>query len=135
MSVMNEEDEEEILFLKKIADELEAIKVYARFQARDAIITALNKVATTPERQQMWRLFDGNVGNEQIAEQVGVSLRSVQYFAKEAEDAGLVMTEKRGYPKRIEDVIPSEWKAWKPKKAKRKKLSQPEEDSGVKNDA
>jgi hypothetical protein len=133
--VISGENEETISLLKRIADDLNAIKVYARFQARDAIITALNKIATTPERQQMWRLFDGNVGNEQIAKQVGVSLRSVQYFAQEAESSGLVMTEKRGYPKRIEDVIPSEWKAWKPKKAKGKKLSQPEEDSGVKNDA
>jgi len=120
-------EDEMVELLKKISEEISAIKRYARFQARDAISTTLNKVATTPERQQMWRLADGTRSNEEIATQIGVSLRSVQYFVQEAEDAGLIIVEKRGYPKRIEDIIPPEWKPWKPKQAKVEAQPQPQE--------
>jgi hypothetical protein len=116
---INEEDEM-ILLLKKIAEDIRSVKAYARFQARDAITVVLSKIATTPDRQQMWRLADGSLSNDQISKQVGVTLRSVQYFVQEAESAGLFVTEKRGYPKRVEDVFPIDWKTWKPKKSEEK---------------
>jgi hypothetical protein len=109
-------EDEMISLLKRMADDIKVMKSYARFQARDAIVSVLNKIATTPERQQMWRLFDGTISNDAIAKLIGVTLRSVQYFVQDAESEGLVIAEKRGYPKRIEDVFPTEWKAWKPKK-------------------
>lgn len=111
---MNEN--ETIELLKKIGRDVGMIKKYARLQATDAITAVLNRVATTPERQQIWRLADGTLSNEQIANQIGVTLRSVQYFVQDAENSGLFIMEKRGYPKRIEDIIPQEWKPWKPKK-------------------
>jgi len=120
-------DDEMVEILKKISEEISAIKRYARFQARDAISTMLNKVATTPERQQMWRLADGTHSNEEIANQIGVSLRSVQYFVQEAESAGLIIVERRGYPKRMEDIVPPEWKPWRQKKVKVETQPMPQE--------
>lgn len=119
-------EEETISLLKKICDDISMIKKYAKFQARDAISTVLKKIATTPERQQMWRLCDGTKSTEQIASEIGVSTRSVQYFVQEADNAGLLIKEKRGYPKRIEDVFPPEWKPWKPKKVQGEKQPQPQ---------
>lgn len=107
---------EKLELLEKISEDISTIKRYTRFQARDAILTVLKNIATTPERQQMWRLADGTLGNEQIASEIGVTMRAVQYFVRDAENAGLLIIEKRGYPKRIEDIFPSEWKPWKPKK-------------------
>jgi DNA-binding transcriptional regulator LsrR (DeoR family) len=113
--------------LRRISENIVSIKRYCRFLARDAISTMLREVATTSERQQMWRLADGTLSNEQIANQIGVTLRSVQYFVQEAENAGLILIEKRGYPKRIDDVVPSEWKAWKSKQAKVEQQPKPQE--------
>ena len=112
--------------LRKMNAEISSLKRYARFLARDAISTMLNKVATTPERQQMWRLSDGSHSNEEIAGQIGVSLRSVQYFVREAEDVGLIFTERRGYPRKVEDIIPLEWKPWKQRRVKEEAKSVPQ---------
>jgi len=120
-------EDEMVDLLKKISEDIDVIKRYSRFQAVHAISTMLKTVATTPERQQMWRLADGTLSNEQIANQVGVTLRSVQYFVQEAENAGLIIVEKRGYPKRIENIIPLEWKPWKPKKVQVETPPEPQE--------
>jgi hypothetical protein len=103
--------------LEKIREDLATIKVYQKFLAKDNIEATLNKVASTPDRQQMWRLADGTLSNDQIADKVGVTLRTVQYFVEDAEKAELLTTIKRGYPKRIVELVPAEWKPWKPKKA------------------
>ena len=130
---MDSEDEM-LSLLKKMAEDIKVIKSYTRFQARDAIESVLNKIATTPERQQMWRLFDGTVSNEAIAKLIGVTLRSVQYFVQDAEGEGLVYAEKRGFTKRTEDVFPIEWKSWKPKKVEVQPQLQLQE-TGEKRDA
>jgi transposase len=101
-----------------LAEELKEITRYLKVLSANAVMNLINKIATTPERQQMWRLADGSLSNEEIAKQIGVTLRTVQYFVQEAENTGLLVTEKRGYPKRIEDIFPKEWKPWKPSKEK-----------------
>lgn len=111
--------------LKKISEDICAIKRYTEFQAIDAISTVLKNTATTPERQQMWRLADGTLSNEQIASEIGVTMRAVQYFVRDAENAGLVIIERRGYPKRLVDVFPSKWKPWKSKKVQEEMQPQP----------
>lgn len=108
-------EDEMISLLQKISEDIATMKNFAKLQAMGAISTILCKIASTPERQQMWRLADGNRSNEEIARMVGVALRSVQYFVQEAQDAGLIIMKRRGYPSRIVDVFPSEWKPWKPK--------------------
>jgi len=108
-------ENEMIDLLQKISEDIAMMKNFARLQAMEAISTILRKIASTPERQQMWRLADGNRNNEEIARMVGVALRSVQYFIQEAQDAGLIAMKRRGYPSRIVDIFPSEWKSWRQK--------------------
>ena len=108
-------DDEAII---EILKEIRELKRYMKVLSANAIMNLLNKVATTPERQQVWRLADGSKSNEEISKQIGVALRTVQYFVQEAENMGLMANEKRGYPKRVEDVLPKEWKPWKPSKEK-----------------
>jgi len=82
---------------------------------RDLYRRDLERVASTPERQEMWRLCDGTLSSKKIANKVGVSVRTVQYFLNEARKAGLIAFLRRGYPKRTDDfdVIPPEWKPYK----------------------
>lgn len=101
--------------LRQISEDIRAIRNYVRLQSRTAISASLREIAKTDERQQMWRMFEGVKSTEQIAKEICVSIRSVQYFVQEADDAGLLLTEKRGYPKRVENIIPSDWKPWKAK--------------------
>jgi len=108
-------ENEMINLLKKISEDVSTMKNFVRLQAMEPISTILRRIASTPERQQMWRLADGNRNNEEIARMTGVALRSVQYFIQEAQDAGLIDMRRRGYPSRIVDIIPPEWKPWKPK--------------------
>lgn len=102
----------------KILGELRELKKYLKVFSASAVMDLLNKVATTPERQQIWRLADGSHSNEDIAKQIGVTPRAVQYFVQESENMGLVISEKRGYPKRVLDIYPKEWKPWKQTKEK-----------------
>lgn len=101
--------------LQKISEDVAMMKSFVRLMVAEVSLTSLRKVASTSERQQMWRLADGNRSNEEIAKMVGVALRSVQYFVQDAQDAGLILMKKRGYPSRTLDVFPSEWRPWKPK--------------------
>ena len=108
-------ENEMIRLLQKISEDITIAKNYLKMQALEAMPGILRNIATTCERQQMWRLADGSNSNEEIAKRVGVALRSVQYFVQEAQGSGLIIMERRGYPNRIVDIIPSEWKPWKPK--------------------
>jgi hypothetical protein len=108
-------EDEMVNLLRKISEDISMMKNFVRLQAMESISTILRKIASTPERQQMWRLADSNRSNEEIARMIGVALRSVQYFVQEAQDAGLIVMKRRGYPGRTVDIFPSEWKPWKPK--------------------
>ncbi len=104
--------------LRKVSDDLDIIKRLLRIQARQSMLILIEEVATTPERQLMWRLADGTLSNEEIAQRVSVALRSVQYFIQDAENLGLIYMAKRGYPRRTEDIIPPKWKPIKKTKSK-----------------
>lgn len=104
--------------LKPFLTELEELKRYLKVLSANAVLNLLENVATTPERQQIWRLADGNRSNDEIAKQIDITLRAVQYFVQEAESMGLVVYVKRGHPRRIQDIIPKDWKPWKPSKGK-----------------
>jgi predicted DNA-binding protein (UPF0251 family) len=110
--------EEAVEILRRISTSLDAIREHTRRLARSSYKDDLEKVASTPQRQEMWRLCDGTLTTEDIARKIGVSTRTVQYFVEAAERTGLVKSHRRGYPKRNEDFdeIPSEWKPYrKPK--------------------
>ena len=101
--------------LRRIGVSLDAIREHTRRLARSSYKEDLEKIASTPQRQEMWRLCNGTVSTEDIARKIGVSTRTVQYFIEEAERVGLVKLYRRGYPKRNEefDETPSEWKPYR----------------------
>ena len=107
--------EEVVEILRRISANMDAIREHTRRLARSSYKEDLEKVASTPQRQEMWRLCNGTLSTEDIARKIGVSTRTVQYFVEEAERIGLVKSYRRGYPKRNEDFdeIPSEWKPYK----------------------
>ena len=94
---------------KLMAEKLTSIERYLKFMARASIVEEIKRVATTEKRQLMWILCDGKNTTEEIAKRVKASVRAVQYFIEEAEQAGLIEFEKRGHPKRICDIFPPEW--------------------------
>ena len=77
--------------------------------ASDKIKEQVEQLATTDERKKVWALCDGAYSTSEIAERVKISLRAVQIFLKELQDAGLLITERRGYPKRAFDFVPLGW--------------------------
>lgn len=107
--------EEVVEILRRISTNLDSIREHTRRLARSSYKEDLEKVASTPQRQEMWRLCNGTLSTEDIASRIGVSTRTVQYFVEEAERMGLVKSYRRGYPKRNEDFdeIPSEWRPYK----------------------
>lgn len=107
--------EEVVEILRRISTNLDAIREHTKRLARSSYKQDLEKVASTPQRQEMWRLCDGTLSTEDIAKKIGVSTRSVQYFVEEGEKMGLIKSYRRGYPKRNEDFdeIPPEWKPYR----------------------
>jgi len=103
VNIVNEELE------KVIVEKLTLIERYIKIIARSSIVEEVRRVATTEKRRLMWFLCNGKNSTEDIARYVKASVRAVQYFVDEAEKAGLIEFEKRGYPKRICDVFPPEW--------------------------
>ena len=92
-----------------LLEEVSKIRQLLEMLARDSLKAELEKIATTPKRKKMWALFNGTLSTEEIAKRVNATQRSVQIFVKELQHADLVIMEKRGYPKRKFDYIPSEW--------------------------
>lgn len=121
-------EDENTPILRQIQENLDEIKLYQRIAVRSAVGNILKGVASSPERQQMWRLADGTLNNDQIAERVGVTLRTVQYFVEDAEKNDLLTKAKRGYPKRVVDIIPADWKPWKSKKTVVPAVQQPSQE-------
>lgn len=106
---------DEIELLRRIADDLHAVRGHARRLAKRIYLDELNQVASTPQRREMWRLCDGATSTHDLANRVGVSLRTVQYFVEDAERLELLASPRRGYPKRADDFdeIPVDWKPYK----------------------
>ncbi|MEX2193025.1 MAG: winged helix-turn-helix domain-containing protein [Nitrosarchaeum sp.] len=104
-----------IELVKIMGEDIRQIRKDMARMARDSYRQDLEKVANTPARQEIWRLCDGNISNEEIAKKIGVTSRTVQYFVLDAEKKGLITTPRRGYPKRTDsfDEIPVEWKTYK----------------------
>jgi len=90
-------------------EELVRIRGLLQILASDKIKEQVEQLATTDERKKVWALCDGTNNTSEIAEKVKISIRAVQIFLKELQDAGLVITERRGYPKRAFDYVPPGW--------------------------
>lgn len=63
------------------------------------------KYLTTPQREQMYELFDGTKSLKEISGEVGVSSEAVRKFSVMLERAGLIeqvtINAKTKYPKRV----------------------------------
>jgi len=96
--------------LEKVYDELVKVRHLLEILVRDELKKAVESIATTNERRKIYALLDGLSSTEEIAQRAGISQRAVQLLVKDLLDAGLVSLEKRGYPRRTFDYVPSEWR-------------------------
>ncbi len=81
--------------IQVLLDELSKIRQLLEILTRNALKEELERIATTSERKRIWALCNG--------------LRSTEEIAKELWKVDLITIEKRGYPKRRFDYIPSDW--------------------------
>jgi DNA-binding HxlR family transcriptional regulator len=93
----------------RIFEELVKVRQLLEMTVKDKLEKELEKILTTPERKMVWALSDGFTNTHTIAKKVGVSQRAVQRTVKELQIADLMVVERRGYPKRKFDHVPSEW--------------------------
>lgn len=96
--------------LEKIYEELSNVRHLLEMLLRNQLTQSIESVATTSERRKIYALLDGFSNTEEIAQKANVSQRTVQAIVKDLSDAGLVVAERRGYPKRVFNYIPSEWR-------------------------
>jgi len=101
---------EEQIILERIYDELVKVRYLLEIAIRSELKKEIEKIVTTDERRKIYALLDGFSNTEEISKKAGVSQRAVQLLVKELVDAGFVVVEKRGYPKRVFDYIPPEWR-------------------------
>jgi DNA-binding transcriptional ArsR family regulator len=101
---------EEQKILEEVHRELVRVRHLLEIMVRDELKKALEQSLTTQERRKIYVIMDGLSGTEEIAQKAGVSQRSAQLLVKELLDSGLVSLERRGYPRRTFDYVPSEWR-------------------------
>ena len=94
----------------EILNELSEIRLLLQILAEEALRKKLEEVATTKIRRKMWILFDGTLSTEEIAKKLNVTQRAVQIFVYELKKKDLIVIERRGYPRRRFDYIPSDWR-------------------------
>ena len=99
-------DEDSIMALY---DEVLKIRQLLEMLSRGVLREELEKTATTEQRRRIWTLLNGARRTEEVAHVVGVSQRAVQAFVSDLERADLIMTRRRGYPRRRFDYTPSNW--------------------------
>lgn len=89
--------------------ELKKITKILTLAHAESIEKELSKVATSDERKRMWVLIDGNRMSKDIAQEVGVAVRSVDRFLKIASAAGLAENPRGKPPRRVIDYVPPAW--------------------------
>lgn len=99
----------EKVVMEEIREEITKIRTLLEFMARGNLKEELERVATTPGRRRIWALCNGSLSTQEIAEKIGRTQRMVQQFIKELGKLDLIETERRGYPKRRFDYVPSDW--------------------------
>lgn len=96
-------------FNQQILEELKAIRRLLTIFAQDKLdefnASIKTKYLTTPQRQQMYELFDGTKSLKEISTTVKVSSEGVRQFTVSLEQAGLieyvVINGKQKNPKRV----------------------------------
>jgi len=95
--------------LMNIYDEIVKMRQLLEMTVKDKLEKELEKILTTKERKMVWALSDGFTDTKTIAKKAGISRRAVQVTLKDLQTADLVVVERRGYPKRKFDHVPSAW--------------------------
>ena len=99
----------EKVVMEEVREEVSKIRTLLEFIARGNLKEELEKIATTPERKRIWALCDGSLNTQEIAEKIGRTQRMVQQVIRELGETDLIVVERRGYPKRRFDYVPSDW--------------------------
>ena len=94
---------------EQILQELKAIRRLLTVFSQDKLDEFNEKVKTkyltTPQREQMYELFDGTKNQKEVAVVVGVSSEAVRQFCVSLEQAGLIemiaINGKQKNPKRV----------------------------------
>jgi hypothetical protein len=96
--------------LMSLYDEIVKIRQLLEMAVKDGLRKELERVLTTNQRKMVWSLSDGFTDTKTIAKNVGISRRAVQITVRELQEAELLVVERRGFPKRKFDYVPSGWK-------------------------
>ena len=96
--------------LMSLYDEVVKIRQLLEITFKNDLMKELKTILTTQERRMLWALSDGFTDTKTIAKKTALSMRAVQITVKELQEADLLVVERRGYPKRKFDYVPSEWK-------------------------
>ena len=96
--------------LMSLYEEIVKIRQLLEMTVKDNIKKELEKILTTKERKMVWALSDGFTDTKTIAKEAGISQRAVQITVRDLQDADFLVVERRGFPRRRFDYIPSEWK-------------------------
>lgn len=94
----NERILEELMTIRKL------LTIFAQDKLDEFQSSIKSKYLTTPQRQQMYDLFDGTMSLKDIGVAVGTSSEAVRQFAVALEKAGLVeyvIDGKTKFPKRV----------------------------------
>lgn len=79
---------------EQILEELKAIRKLLTIFSQDKLVEFQENIRTTylttPQRQQMYELFDGTLSQKEIASKVGISSEGVRQFIVTLEQAGIV---------------------------------------------
>lgn len=73
------------------------------------IESEISKIATTDDRKKMWTLIDGQRTSKDIANELKVTQRAVQYFLKEAKIADFVEYVENDAPRKTLEYVPPAW--------------------------
>ena len=96
--------------LMGIHEEIVKIRQLLEMTVKDNLKRELEKILTTKERKMVWELSDGFTDTKTIANKAGISQRAVQITIRDLQNSDFVVVERRGFPKRRFDYVPSEWK-------------------------
>lgn len=95
--------------LMGLYDEIVKIRQLLEMTVKNDLMKELEKILTTKERKMIWALSDGSADTRTIAEKIGISIRAVQIAVRELQEAELLVVERRGFPRRKFDYVPSGW--------------------------
>jgi len=96
--------------LMSLYEEIVKIRQLLEMTVKDSLKKELEKILTTKERKMVWTLSDGFTDTKTIAKKASISRRAVQITVSELQKADFLVVERRGFPRRKFEYVPSEWK-------------------------